>query len=235
MLKVEGIDVSYGLLKAVKGVSIRVNEGETIGIFGPNGHGKTTILKTICGLLRPQSGKIIFCGKNITKLPPYEIVDLGITYVPEGCRLFPDMTVLENLKLGAYLKRAWKDVDRHLNEVFELFPTLKERKNQKCYTLSGGERQMVAVGRGLMSSPKLLMLDEPSLGLSPKVAINLMEKIKEIRERGISIILVEQNVRYAMKIADRLYLIEKGEIAREGKRENIIEDDYVKQTYLGLT
>ncbi len=234
MLEVNKIHVFYGLLEAVSGVSIRVDERETVGLFGPNGHGKTTILKTICGLLKPREGEVRFHGKDVTKLAPHKVVDLGITYVPEGGRLFPHMTVVENLKLGAYSTNAWKDRDRKLKEVFELFPNLKERENQACYTLSGGERQMVAVARGLMSSPKLLILDEPSLGLAPKVTIALLEKIREIKERGISMILAEQNVRYTTEIADRLYLVENGTIKLEGKREIVVEDRYVKQAYLGV-
>ena len=234
MLEVNKIHVFYGLLEAVSGASIRVDEGETVGLFGPNGHGKTTILKTICGLIKPRKGKVRFYGRDITKLASHKVADLGITYVPEGGHLFPHMTVLENLKLGAYSKNAWSDRSRKLKEVVELFPNLKERKNQECRTLSGGERQMVAVARGLMSSPKLLILDEPSLGLAPKVTISLLEKIREIKEKGISMILAEQNVRYATEIADRLYLIENGSIKLEGDRKSVIEDKYVKQAYLGV-
>jgi len=234
MLEVNKIHVFYGLLEAVSGVSIRVDEGETVGLFGPNGHGKTTILKTICGLIEPRKGEVRFYGRDITKLAPHKVADLGITYVPEGGHLFLHMTVLENLKLGAYSANAWKNRSRKLKEVVELFPNLKERKNQESRTLSGGERQMVAVARGLMSSPKLLILDEPSLGLAPKVAIALLEKIREIKERGISMILAEQNVRYATEIADRLYLIENGIIKLEGDRKLVIEDKYVKQAYLGV-
>lgn len=234
MLVVNGIDVFYGSFQVLKKVSFEVSEGETVGLLGPNGHGKTTILKTISGLLKPNRGSIEFDGKKIGGIPPDKIVELGIVHVPQGGKLFPHMTVLENLYLGAYTTNAWKRRGENLETVFQLFPVMEERKSQRCSTLSGGERQMVAMGRGMMSPAKLLMLDEPSFGLAPKIAEELLRKIEDIKETGMSIILVEQNVRYIMQLAERMYLIENGQVPLEGGREEFLNNDYVKKAYLGL-
>jgi len=213
---------------------MRVEDGETVGIIGPNGHGKSTILKTISGLLTPRQGHIRFDGKDIDGLAPHKIAELGIIHVPEGGRLFPYMTVLENLRLGAYVRHAWRTREKNLRIVFELFPILERLMGRRCSTLSGGERQALAIARGLMSSAKLLMLDEPSLGLSPKLTLEVLEKIKEIKEMGISMILVEQNVTYATEVPDRLYLIEKGMVAAKGERNTILRDEHIRQAYLGM-
>jgi branched-chain amino acid transport system ATP-binding protein len=233
MLEVNDVDVFYGVFQALWGVSLKVHDHETVSLFGPNGHGKTTILRTISGILTPWRGDIKFDGKDISKMPSHEIVKMGIVQVPQGRRLFPEMTVIENLKLGAYISDAWKKKEENLERVYQLFPRLKERKNQKCKTLSGGERQMVAIGRSLMSSARLLMLDEPSLGLAPKLLLELMEKIKKIKETGISVILVDQNIRYITALTDRMYLIENGKVALEGRKEDMFENEYVRKTYLG--
>jgi len=234
MLEVNNIHVFYGLFEVLKGVSLTVGEGETVGLLGPNGHGKSTIINTISGILVPHSGTIKFDRSYIHQMPPHKIVEIGIVQVPEGRKLFPEMTVLENLKMGAYTSHAWKEKDKNLEKAFDLFPMLKEKKDQKCLTLSGGERQAVALARGLMSSAKLLMLDEPSMGLAPKLAKEVLEKIKEIKKSGVSILLVEQNVLYITDVADRMYLIEQGKVALEGKRDMILSNKYVKEAYLGV-
>lgn len=235
MLEVKGIDVFYGGFQALREVTLRVENGETVGLFGPNGHGKTTTLKAISGVLKPRHGTIDFNGVPIGRMAPERIVNMGIVHVPQGTHLFPDMTVFENLMLGAYTRAAWERRKDNLERVFQLLPRLNDRKNQKCSTLSGGERQMVAIGRGLMSSAKLLMLDEPTLGLAPKLARELVRKIMEIEETGISMILVEQNITYATELSDRMYLIENGEVSLEGGGEEILSNDYVKTAYLGIS
>jgi len=234
MLKVDKINVFYGDLQALWDVSFEVNEGEKVVIVGANGAGKTTTLRTISGLLRPRSGSIEFLGKRIDKLPPHEIVELGIAHVPEGRRLFPRMTVLENLEMGAYTKRAREKFDDTLEWVFSIFPRLRERKKQIAGTMSGGERQMLAIARGLMSKPKLLMLDEPSLGLAPKLVVKTFEVIERINEEGVTILLVEQNVRHALELADRGYVLETGRITLSGTGEELLKNDYVKKAYLGM-
>jgi len=234
MLKVDKINVFYGDLQALWDVSFEVNEGEKVVIVGANGAGKTTTLKTISGLLRPRSGSIEFLGKRIDKLPPHKIVELGIAHVPEGRRLFPRMTVLENLEMGAYTKRAREKLEDTLEWVFSIFPRLKERKKQIAGTMSGGERQMLAIARGLMSKPKLLMLDEPSLGLAPKLVVKTFEVIERINEEGVTILLVEQNVRHALELADRGYVLETGRITLSGTGEDLLKNDYVKKAYLGM-
>lgn len=234
MLEVKHIDVFYGVFPALKDVSLRVKEEEIIGIFGPNGHGKSTILKTISGLLVPAKGEIWYKGQRIDRMHTDKIVDAGVTLVPEGKHLFPEMTVKENLLLGAYVSRAWKKRKESLKKVFEIFPRLKERQNQLCRTLSGGERQMCAIGRGLMSSGSLLMLDEPTLGLAPNLSLDIIRKIGEIKENlGVSVILVEENVRFMTELSSRIYLIENGKVALEGYKEDILRNERVKEAYLG--
>lgn len=234
MLEVEEISVFYGAFQVLRHVSIHVGSGEVVGLFGPNGHGKTTILKTISGLLVPQRGQIKFNGTVISGVSPEKIVRMGTGHVLQGAHLFLEMTAIENLMLGAYIPSAWKKREDNLEKVFQLFPQLKERRNQRCSTLSGGERQMVAIGRGLMSSSKLLMLDEPFQGLAPKLSQELLMKIAEIKKTGISMILVEQNILYAAYLSDRMYLIENGEVSIEGGKEEILANDYVKEAYLGI-
>ena len=234
MLEVNNLNVFYGDLQALWDVSFEVKDGEVVVIAGSNGAGKTTILKTISGLLHPKSGNINFLEKRIDKDSPHKIVSSGIAHIPEGKHLFPYMTVLENLEIGSYNLRARKKKDESIEWVYQLFPILKERKNQLAGTLSGGERQMLAVGRGLMSRPKLLMLDEPSLGLAPKLVLTVFDIVKKINEEGVTILLVEQNVRRALEIADRAYILETGKITIEGKGKKLLTNKYVKKAFLGL-
>jgi branched-chain amino acid transport system ATP-binding protein len=235
MLKLNNVSASYGGPLVLKDVSIDIGKGETVAIVGPNGAGKTTLFRTISGLLKPVSGNITFDGTELTGLKPYEISRLGIAHVPEGRRIFPSLTVLENLQMGAYNPAARKVVEESLNEVFNIFPRLKERIKQKAGTLSGGERQMLAIARGLMSKPKLLMLDEPSLGLAPRLVEEVFRKVIEIHEvYGISILLVEQRVTEALRMADRGYVIEEGKIVMSGNANDLLGNPHVKRAYLGL-
>ena len=234
MLEVSNLDVFYGNSQALRDVSLRVNEGEIVALVGANGAGKTTLLNTISGLLRPASGSVEFLGERIDRLEPHKIMRLGISQIPEGRKLFSDMTVGENLEMGAYSSEAWKRRKETLEQVYKIFPALKERRSQSAKKLSGGERQMVAIGRGLMSTPRLCMFDEPSYGLAPKLFSEVLEVIKHLREQGITIFLVEQNVRRTLETADRAYVLENGQIALEGKGKDLLQDDMVKKTYLGL-
>jgi len=234
MLEVKRINVYYGDLQALWDVSFEVNKGEIVTIVGSNGAGKTTTLRTISGLLRPKPGEISFMGERIDRLPPHKIVEKGIAHIPEGRRLFPYMTVLENLELGAYTREAREKKDDTLEWVYQLFPKLKERRSQLAGTLSGGEQQMLAIGRALMSRPKLLMSDEPSLGLAPKLVLLVFEMLKKINEEGITILLVEQNVRHALELADRGYVLETGKIVLEGDSRELLANEHVKKAYLGM-
>jgi branched-chain amino acid transport system ATP-binding protein len=234
MLEVSNIDTFYGKVQALWDVSLKIDKGEIVALVGANGAGKTTLLNTISGLLRPASGTAKFLGKRIDGLPPHSIVELGMSHVPESRRLFPDMTVRENLEMGAYLLRAWKQKEETLEQVYQLFPSLKERASQLARTLSGGEQQMLAMGRGLMSRPKLCMLDEPSNGLSPLLVIEIFDIIQGLRERGIAILLIEQNVRKTLEIADRAYVLENGRIVSQGKSKKLLQNDHIKKAYLGL-
>jgi len=234
MLEVSDIHVYYGLFEAVKGISLNIREKELVAIMGPNGHGKSTLIRAISGLVKIKGGKIEYNGKKIDKLKPPDIVKMGIIQVPEGGHLFPEMTVEENLLLGAYVPGAWRKRKENIQIVLDLFPILKDKMDQICLTLSGGERRAVAVGRGLMSSAKLLMLDEPSLGLSPLLAKELIKGIKKIKDTGIAIILVEENVRYIRELADRIYLVEQGKVTLKGKKDQVLENKHVKKAYLGI-
>ena len=215
-------------------VSIKVNDGELVVVFGPNGHGKSTLLKTICGLLTPTSGSIKFSGKQINGLPTEEIVEMGLVYIAEERHLFPQMTVLENLQLGAYNRNARPKENENLDYVFQLFPRLKEWRKRPASTLSGGEARMLAIGRGLMSNARFLVVDEPSFGLAPNLRIDVFNKIKEIKESGISVLLVEQSVAEASKLADRIYLMEDGRIVFEGGKEEALSNEHVKEVFLGI-
>lgn len=228
------INVLHGDLQVLWNVSFKIDRGKLVTIIGPNGAGKTTILNTISGLLRPRSGSIIYLGKRVENLPPHKLVKLGIAHVPEGRRLFPQLSVMENLKMGAYTRERVREKDEMLEWVFQLFPILKERKNQRASTLSGGEQQMLALGRGLMSKPKLLMLDEPSLGLAPKLVPLVFEVIERVNKEGITVLLVEQNVHQALELADRSYVLEEGKIVLEGKGKELINNEHVKRAYLGI-
>jgi len=234
MLGVNDIDVYYGDIQALKKVSLRAEENQIISMVGSNGAGKTTTLMTISGFNRTTSGTISFDELRIDRLGPHEIVELGLIHVPEGRMVFYDMTVMENLEMGCYSSRARKNSQNSLKEVMDLFPILRDRENQLAGTLSGGEQQMLAIGRGLMAQPRLLMLDEPSLGLAPLVVEMIFEVIKTIREKGTSILLVEQDVFHALSISNTAYVIENGEIVMEGRGEEILKDERIKEAYLGL-
>jgi branched-chain amino acid transport system ATP-binding protein len=234
MLEVNNLDVFYGKSQALQGVSLRVNEGEILALVGTNGAGKTTLLNTISGLLRPASGSVEFLDKRIDRLAPHKITELGVCQIPEGRKLFSEMTVQENLEMGAYNSEARKKRKETLEQVYRLFPLLKERRKQSAGKLSGGERQMVAIGRGLMSKPRLCMFDEPSYGLAPKLFLEVLEVVKHLREQGITIFLVEQNVRHTLETADRGYVLENGKIVLEGKSKDLLQDEQVKKAYLGM-
>ena len=234
MLKVSEIDVYYGDMQALRNVSFDVNQGEIVSVIGSNGAGKSTLLKTVSGMLRPRTGSISLNGNEISRAPTSKIVENGISHVPEGRQIFPTLTVLENLEMGAQFPRTRKVQDETMEQVFTYFPRLKERLEQKAGTLSGGEQQMLAMGRGLMSLPALMMLDEPSLGLAPVLVSTIFEIIEKIKEQGTSILLIEQNVFHSLKIADRGYVLENGEIALRGAGPELLENPHIRKTYLGL-
>ena len=235
LLKVEAVRTCYGTFQALRDVSLQVDAGEVVTILGANGAGKTTLLRTISGLVSPASGRIQFDGERLHKVAPDVIVKLGISLCPEGRMLFPEMSVQKNLELGAYVHRRKRSlVEEAKDEVYELFPRLKERRKQAAGTMSGGEQQMLAIGRALMSRPRLVMLDEPSLGLAPLVVMNIMDTLLEIKKRrNTSILLVEQNAAESLRIADRGYVLETGKVVLSGDRENLMSDEKVKQSYLG--
>jgi branched-chain amino acid transport system ATP-binding protein len=234
VLEVKGIDVSYGDVQVIWDVSFNVNQSEVVALIGANGAGKSTVLKTISGLLRPSKGAIEFEGKPIHTVKPYNLIDLGIAHVPEGRRLFPEMTVEENLDMGS-LKGDAKDKRGETREmVFTLFPRLRERRKQHAGTLSGGEQQMVAVGRGLMARPRLLMFDEPSLGLAPILVREIFNVIERVRKEGTTVLIVEQNVKQTLSIADRAYVMENGKAIMEGTGQSLLGDEHVKAAYLGV-
>ncbi|NIS70505.1 MAG: ATP-binding cassette domain-containing protein [Proteobacteria bacterium] len=234
MLEVEAIDTFYGEFQVLRGVSVEVGDGELRVLLGPNGHGKSTLLKAICGLLTPASGSVRFGGEEISKLPIEKVVEMGITYIAEDRELFPDMTVMENLKMGAYNRNARGREDENLEYVFGLFPKLKQMKKQLASTLSGGEARMLAIGRGLMSNAQFLAIDEPSLGLAPILRIEVFNKIGEIHQKGISILLVEQNIPQLADLADKIYLMEEGEIVFSGNREEALSNQGLKEAFLGM-
>ncbi len=233
MLKVENLEVAYGMIKAIKGVSFEVNEGEVIALIGANGAGKTTILHTVTGLLSPQAGSIVFEGVELTKIPAHKIVGMGMAHVPEGRRVFQELTVLENLKLGAFILNDKKRIESNLEYVYKHFPRLKERRGQVAGTLSGGEQQMLAMGRALMSNPKIILMDEPSMGLSPILVSEIFNIIKEVSADGTTVLLVEQNAKKALSIANRAYVLETGKIVLEGDAKELMNDEQVKKAYLG--
>ncbi len=234
MLKVENLDVYYGEAQALWGLNLSVSSGDICTLVGANGGGKTTLLKTLCGLLSVQRGSIVLDGEDLLNFKPEDRVSLGLSMSPEGRKIFSNMTVEENLLIGAYNKNAWKKRADLLEKIFEQFPRLKERRGQMAGTLSGGERQMLAIGRALMSEPKMLLLDEPSLGLAPKTVEQVMELIQSINESGVTILLVEQNVNVALKIAQYGYVIESGRIAMHDAAEVLMANDHVREAYLGL-
>jgi branched-chain amino acid transport system ATP-binding protein len=234
MLAVNHINAFYGRVQALWDVTLRINEGEIVALVGANGAGKTTLLNIIFRLHHPASGTVEFLGRRIDGLAPHHIGKLGISYVPEGGRPFREMTVRENLEMGAYVYEAWKQKEETLSQVYEMFPRLKERQRQLVGTLSGGELQMVAIGRGLMSRPKLCVFDEPSYGLAPLLVKEIFRIIKGLHRQGISILLIEQNVRQTLEITDRAYVLENGRIISEGKSGELLQDDHIKKAYLGL-
>jgi branched-chain amino acid transport system ATP-binding protein len=234
VLNLSGVSASYGTVPAVSDISIEVGEGEAVGLLGANGAGKSTTLRAISGLVRLTAGKVNFLGKDISALPPYKVTELGIAHVPEGRQVFPEMTVQENLEIGAYVPRAKADRSRTLELVFGIFPILAERRRQLAGTMSGGEQQMLAVGRGLMLKPRLLMLDEPSLGLAPVMTDVTFDKIKEIHAMGTAILLVEQNVSRALTLVQRAYVLESGKVIMGGASAELANNKQVQTAYLGI-
>ncbi len=233
LLEVNDIHVSYGMIKAIKGVSFNVNEGEVVSLIGANGAGKTTTLHTISGLLKPDSGNILFDGTDITKVPAHKLIKLGIAHVPEGRRVFANLSVYDNLMMGAFSRKNKDETEENLENVYVRFPRLKERKIQLAGTLSGGEQQMLAMGRALMGNPRIILMDEPSMGLSPILVSEIFDIIKAISESGKTVLLVEQNAKKALSISDRAYVLETGLISMSGDASEIINDDRVRKAYLG--
>lgn len=234
MLEVKDLNVLRGALPVLWNVSLEVGKGEVVALIGANGAGKTTLLSTVAGLLKPSSGNIMFNGKEVNGLLPHQVVSLGISFVPEDRKLFAHMTVGENLLLGAYSSRGEASKESTLKTVYQLFPVLKEREKQLAVTLSGGEQRMLAIARGLMSNPELLILDEPSQGLSPKLTMEIFKTVEELRKHGLSVLLAEQNVYYALKSCDKAYVMEIGKITLKGKGEELLKNKYVKEAFLGL-
>lgn len=234
LLEVKDLKVNYGLIQAIKGISFEINKGELVALIGANGAGKTTILHTISGLLQPKEGSIVYDGKDITKIPGHKIVSMGMAHVPEGRRVFANLSVYENLRMGSYTRKDKAGIEETLKSVYEHFPRLEERKNQMAGTLSGGEQQMLAMGRALMSNPDMILMDEPSMGLSPLLVKEVFSIIEYCHEQGITILLVEQNAKMALSIADRAYVIETGNITMSGNAKDLLEDENVKKAYLGV-
>lgn len=234
MLEVSNIDTFYGKIQALWGVSVKIDEAEIVALVGANGTGKTTLLNTISGLMRPASGSVEFLGKRIDGLKSHAIVELGMSHIPEGRGLFADMSVRENLEMGAYTKRVWKHKQEILDKVYQLFPILKARQGQLARTLSGGEQQMVAIGRGLMSRPRLCIIDEPSSGLAPLMVDEMFSIIQGLRDQGIAIFLIEQNVQQTLEIADRAYVLENGRVTLEGESKKLLGEELIRKAYLGL-
>jgi branched-chain amino acid transport system ATP-binding protein len=233
MLTINNLDVYYGVIQAIKNISFEVNEGEVIALIGANGAGKTTILHTITGLVTAKSGSVMFEGNDLTKIPAHKIVSLGMAHVPEGRRIFAELTVLENLKMGAYTRTDKKEIADTIEKIYRRFPRLEERKNQIAGTLSGGEQQMLAMGRALMSQPRIILMDEPSMGLSPIFVSEIFDIIKEISQSGTTVLLVEQNAKKALSIANRAYVLETGKIVLEGEADKLMNNESVKKAYLG--
>lgn len=233
MLEVKDLQVYYGVIQAIKGVSFHVEEGEVIALIGANGAGKTTILHTVSGLIAPKTGSITFEGKDIVKIPGHKIVSMGMAHVPEGRRVFAQLSVIQNLKMGAYTRKNKEEIAETLHKVFERFPRLGERQNQLAGTLSGGEQQMLAMGRALMSHPKIILMDEPSMGLSPIFVNEIFNIIQEVSKGGTTVLLVEQNAKKALSIADRAYVLETGNIVLEGRAGDLLNDESIKKAYLG--
>ena len=232
LLQVDNIEVYYGVIKALKGISFEVNKGEIVALIGANGAGKTTTLHTVTGLLKPKSGKVLYHGNDITKTPPHKIVTMGMAHVPEGRRIFQQLSVYDYIRLGAFTRKDKNEIEETLAYVYDRFPRLKERKNQIAGTLSGGEQQMLAMGRALMSKPDFILMDEPSMGLSPLLVSEIFDIIKAINENGTTVLLVEQNAKKALSIADRAYVLETGSIVLSGDAKDLMNDESVKKAYL---
>ena len=233
MLEVKDLQVYYGMIQAIKGISFEVNQGEVIALIGANGAGKTTTLHTVTGLISPKSGQVLFEGKDITKTPAHKIVSMGMAHVPEGRRVFAELSVYENLRMGAYTRKDKAEIEETLKSVYKRFPRLGVRKNQMAGTLSGGEQQMLAMGRALMSKPRIILMDEPSMGLSPIMVNEIFDIIRAVSESGTTVLLVEQNAKKALSIADRAYVLETGKIVLSGDAKELLEDDSIKKAYLG--
>ena len=233
MLEVKDLQVYYGMIQAIKGISFEVNQGEVIALIGANGAGKTTILHTVTGLIAPKAGQIFFEGQDITKIPAHKIVSMGMAHVPEGRRVFAQLSVYDNLKMGAYTRKDKNEIEESLEMVYKRFPRLEERKNQMAGTLSGGEQQMLAMGRALMSKPKIILMDEPSMGLSPIFVNEIFDIIQEVSAGGTTVLLVEQNAKKALSIADRAYVLETGNITLDGDAKVLMNDDSIKKAHLG--
>ena len=227
MLEVKDLEVYYGVIQAIKGISFHVDKGEIIALIGANGAGKTTTLHTVTGLISPKNGHVLFEGKDITRIPAHKIVSMGMAHVPEGRRVFAELSVYENLKMGAYTRKDKNEIEESLKNVYKRFPRLEERKNQMAGTLSGGEQQMLAMGRALMSKPKIILMDEPSMGLSPIMVNEIFDIIRSVSESGTTVLLVEQNAKKALSIADRAYVLETGKIVLEGEAKDLLEDDSI--------
>lgn len=234
MLKIEGLTIHYGVIPAVRDLNIEIQQGEVVSLIGTNGSGKTTTLRGVSGIVKAKSGQILFEGKDLTKVDPHQIVHMGISQVPEGRGVFPDLTVLENIKMGAFIRKDKAGVRKDMEEVFSLFPRLEERKNQLAGTLSGGEQQMLAMGRALMAKPKLLLLDEPSMGLAPIIVTEIFKIVKRINEEGTTVLLVEQNAKMALSVAHRGYVLETGEIVVHGTVDELQNNDMIRKIYLGI-
>jgi branched-chain amino acid transport system ATP-binding protein len=234
MLSISNLETFYGKVQALWGVSLNIEEKEIVALIGANGAGKTTLVNTVSGVLRPAAGEVSFLGNSIVGLAPHDIAALGISHVPEGGRVFPDMSVRENLEMGAYPRCAWQRKRETLELVYGLFPTLEERGAQLARTLSGGEKQMLAMGRSLMARPKLCLFDEPSYGLAPILVLELFRVIQRLRDEGLTVLLIEQSVRHALEIADRAYVLENGRIVSEGRSGKLLKDNHIKKAYLGL-
>lgn len=232
VLEVKNLEVYYGVIQAIKGISFEVNQGEIIALIGANGAGKTTTLQTITGLIPAKNGQILYEGKDITRIPSHKLVSMGIAHVPEGRRVFAELTVLQNLKLGAYTRKDKTEIEETLKSIYKRFPRLEERKNQMAGTLSGGEQQMLAMGRALMSHPKLIVMDEPSMGLSPIYVNEIFDIIQEINKSGTTVLLVEQNAKKALSIAHKAYVLETGNIVLSGDAKELMNNDSVKKAYL---
>ena len=234
MLRISGLRAGYGDVEVLHGISLEVNQGEVVALLGANGAGKTTTLRAVSGLLRPSNGEVAFQGRRIDRLPASRIVELGVVQVPEGRKIFPSLTVRENLELGAYHRKAKPHRAESLERVLEMFPVLRERRGQAAGTLSGGEQQMLAIARALMARPALLMLDEPSLGLAPRIVFEIFETIRTIRSRGLTVLLVEQNVQHSLRLADRGYVLENGSVVLAGSGAELLNSEHTKRAYLGM-